>query len=36
MLAGGLSNSGTLAANGDTVLTLGGLDNRARCRRWAG
>ncbi|WP_416135355.1 hemagglutinin repeat-containing protein, partial [Dickeya solani] len=28
MLAGGLSNSGTLAANGDTVLTLGGLDNR--------
>ncbi|MEI7395095.1 hemolysin BL-binding protein, partial [Dickeya dadantii] len=27
-LAGGLSNSGTLAANGDTTLTLGGLDNR--------
>nr|WP_279629678.1 filamentous hemagglutinin N-terminal domain-containing protein [Dickeya dadantii] len=26
--AGGLTNSGTLAANGDTALTLGGLDNR--------
>ncbi|NUA46381.1 Filamentous hemagglutinin [Dickeya solani] len=26
--AGVLTNSGTLAANGDTTLTLGGLDNR--------
>ncbi|WP_456264093.1 beta strand repeat-containing protein, partial [Dickeya solani] len=26
--AGGLTNTGTLAANGDTTLTLGGLDNR--------
>ncbi|WP_263062899.1 hemagglutinin repeat-containing protein [Dickeya dadantii] len=26
--AGTLTNSGTLAANGDTTLTLGGLDNR--------